>query len=392
MKWHSTEDSLNRCTPSILSIIESLAAMVISMLIAYHFSTVKYIAIGAFIAPLLLLQTDLSSKLALKLSDDIYNNFYKLFDYSDKYYQQSKFPTSLIANVFLLIAAIILYLGTLISIFLIKILATFITCITHPIYTLKRFPRNWRKIVLATDFFSIPEIIPGIESLDNNGNKLELFRYKNLIHQYTEIHFVVGELGEPRINRKYRSLPIIILIVAMLLFPCYIYRWSLKSTALIWSPLLWILREPSTGDITFKLAQITEAAIYRVIRYYSLFIILMFFIKMYIWLAWQNIAETWQKFPAINIINNYLVPKEIPLWHLFAVANALGAWLIFIMADWFLQKYRHGQPVPENYIEKVLHIHKTISRLLTFYIIVCNFYITVNLGWPHLEVKLFPWQ
>jgi hypothetical protein len=60
MKWHSTEDSLNRCTPSILSIIESLAAMVISMLIAYHFSTVKYIAIGAFIAPLLLLQTDLS--------------------------------------------------------------------------------------------------------------------------------------------------------------------------------------------------------------------------------------------------------------------------------------------------------------------------------------------
>lgn len=394
MRWHSTPESIQEGKPSFLAILETIAAITISLIFAYHFGSVKYIAIGSCIAPLLLLSSERSSTLALNWGDYIYRKLYYLYMYSEEHWASCNFPKLLYTSIPSLIITTIFWLGTIISIFFIKILTTTLTCIRHPFYTLKAFPLNWRRNVLCTDFFAIPELIPGIENIDRDGAKLELFRFRNLVS--TSIHLVMGKEGSIiSKNEKHGHSPIEIIAVILFLFPCYIYRWSLKSTALIWSPLLWILREPISGNLAFRLNLITESAAYRTARYYSILILILFLIKMYIWFTWHKVAETWQTITGINTINAYLAPKEIPIWHLCALINTLSALFVYYMADWFLQKYRHGQPVPENVIERVLHIHKTISRPLSLYIIACNLYITVHLAlkikWPPLG-KLFPWQ
>jgi len=391
MRWHSTPESIQQGKPSILAILETLTAIVVSLLIAYHINSVRYIAVGACIAPLLLLRTEKSSQLALYWSEKffklLFSTYFDIFNVKDT--MSSK---GIKKRIFILIS-LILHLILIISIFFIKIFTTTIIVIRYPLNTLNYFSFNWRQIVLCTDFYTIPELIPGLEIIDKERKSFFIYRFSILSEV---VNIVVNDYRRKSSLRPVYAKILNIFTILFFLFPCYIYRWSLKSTSLIWSPLVWILREPPSGNLSFRLDQITKAAIYRASRYYSFFVIIIFSIKMYIWVAWQQIAETWQKIPGINTLNAYLVPQEIPLWHLCAVANALGAWLIYFMADWFLQKYRHEQLVPENLIEKVIHIHTTIARPLSFYTIACSLYITVNLGlrmkWPPLGAKLFPWQ
>ena len=175
MRWHSTPESTREGKPSVLAILETIAAMVISLIIAYHFSSVKHIAIGSCIAPLLLLSSERSSRLALNWADYIYRKLYDLWERSQNYFAFCKFLKSLFASQVSLIGTIIFWLGTIISIFFIKILTTTLTCIKNPIYTVKEFPLNWRRNILCTDFFTIPELIPGIESIDKDGFRLGFF-------------------------------------------------------------------------------------------------------------------------------------------------------------------------------------------------------------------------
>lgn len=389
MRWHSTPESLQEGKPSFLAILETIAAITISLIFAHHIGSVKYIAIGSCIAPLLLLSSERSSTLALNWGDYIYRKLYYLYMYSEEHWASSNFPKLLYTSIPSLIVTIIFWLGTIISIFFIKILTTTLTCIWHPFYTLKAFPLNWRRNVLCTDFFAIPELIPGIESIDRYGVKLEFFRFRNLVS--TMFHIVIGEKGSIiSKNETHGHSPIEIIAVILFLFPCYIYRWSLKSTALIWSPLLWVLRESNDDNLRLRLDQISNSAIHRIPRYYSTIVIIIFLIKIYSYVTAQQLTGIW------HYINLLIIPHEIPVWQLTAVTNAMITWLLYFAADWYLIKYKHEKPVPENLLKKVLHILTTIRWPLTFYTIFCELYIFVNWGlrvnWPHLGSKLFPWQ
>ncbi|MHB8158225.1 MAG: hypothetical protein ACYDEQ_12650, partial [Desulfocucumaceae bacterium] len=96
-----------------------------------------------------------------------------------------------------------------------------------------------------------------------------------------------------------------------------------------------------------------------------------------------------------QILNEFLLPHEIPIWHITAFINALLAWFLYLAADWFLRRYEHHKPIPEIFLEKGIHILTTVRAPLSLYTIACTLYITVKIGlkmnWPPLGTKLFPW-
>jgi hypothetical protein len=70
-----------------------------------------------------------------------------------------------------------------------------------------------------------------------------------------------------------------------------IYRWSLKSTALIWSPLLWVvISARGTGIAKIDLSYVRDWQFYAIMRYYSLFVITLFAAKMWLFFNWNSVA------------------------------------------------------------------------------------------------------
>ena len=46
-----------------------------------------------------------------------------------------------------------------------RVFATVYILFTKPLKSIGRIPKNWQRIVLSTDLFLFPEIVPGIERL-----------------------------------------------------------------------------------------------------------------------------------------------------------------------------------------------------------------------------------
>lgn len=67
MRIHSTRESVEAGEISVLAIVETLAAMLLSIFIAVQFGTLKWIAVSCCVAPLLLLRTEKSVSLCLKM-------------------------------------------------------------------------------------------------------------------------------------------------------------------------------------------------------------------------------------------------------------------------------------------------------------------------------------
>ena len=67
MRWVSSRESVRQGEPSVLAIVETLVAMGLSLWIAVHFATVEHVVIGACVAPLLMLRTDESAALGVRV-------------------------------------------------------------------------------------------------------------------------------------------------------------------------------------------------------------------------------------------------------------------------------------------------------------------------------------
>lgn len=158
-------------------------------------------------------------------------------------------------------------------------------------------PRNWRRITLCTDLVYLPEVLPDVE-LEEVGAGLEFFTFKRFFKKALEdlkampeaTLFNVKTPGKLALKDAIAAtfalssfFAYIISLMPALAFwylPAMAYRWSLKSTALIWSPLLWII-SPATNALASRLREICRAALYRVMRLYSFVIIVLFSTKLY---------------------------------------------------------------------------------------------------------------
>lgn len=382
MKTHSTIKSAENGEYTILSIIETIIAITFYAVITVKTGTFKYIAVSTFIAPFLLLRTERSAMLSFELAKKIIMIIHKMEDKILRYYAIDEKGISYNVpvermGIYALLGAFNLF-STILSLLIIKMIATLVTLIKHPVISLREIRSNWIRVVFCTDMYHPPEILPGIET---HGPEF-LDRYKFTV-------FIKEFMAPDQFQSAFRWL-IIITLVPIIYLPAFIYRCSLKGTSPIWSPLIWVVRSIRDSNFPLKdrLEYIHNSIHYRLVLYYSIVVIILCMIKLFVLLKLIEISAP--------VFNEYMLPKEISLWHLAAFVNAILAIQIYYIADKYLILWRSNQIIKERLIDLKIKILTFCRDLLFIYIMTCILYITLTMAIKvnlyQMKVKLFPWH
>jgi hypothetical protein len=335
-----------------------------------------HLTISACVAPFLLLRTDNSTRLGLIVAKTLL-----------------KPPMEGLARVradgrlgCVFLAALPLFpIWIALVAILARIAATVVSTLQHPIVA---FPRNWWRFVARIDSVTVPEAIPG--AAESQDPELTAF---NTLHVIRSMW--AGEA--PLVDRLLVFVLGLFPYGLFVFLPSLLYRWSVKGTSLVYSPLIYVARSSFSGSIREKLQDLRELALHRIARYYAAFVVLLFGAKMFVFFAWAEMASEWARLPARTLIEAYVVPREIPPWQLASFVAALLAWALFFIADFTVVRLSRTDgwtTVPS----RVAHLTQSllfIRGVLGIYSIVCVLYISASLvpelAWPPLGSKLFPW-
>lgn len=269
---------------------------------------------------------------------------------------------------------------------LIKFTATTFTFFCHPLTSLQIIPKNWYRIVLATDMAHPPEWLPGIESQ----------QYHNLIEKFDEFRFHKWLVHVK--NNKHYDLDVVILTLFIFL-PALLYRWSLKSSALFYLPFLWIIGTPrsieefkANIDEQIDLLKNSSFAIirFRITLFFMIFTTLLpLCLRILIYYS-QILPNDWRVW--IDGIAPFVGTFETVQWGTWHVTNCLAQLGIILM--WFYlerlegqRKHRKEVGIHDGKAEFVFFWIRCNQVLFTFTMI-CQVYIMMpylyNLPWTKI--------
>jgi hypothetical protein len=257
---------------SVLALVETIAAMSVYAYIALRFGP-AHLTIAASLAPLMLLRTNESVRFALFHSVSFRKNELK---------RPTPFPRpitqSVVGMLLILICAVALlpmflknakdlgggYVALSIGAFfllwstglfalfvfvfmplLMRVLATLHGVYIDPLRAIRNIPSNWWQQVACLDTFHPPEVLPGaILQEDREGNISQLQPYG----YFLAMLITVFQSHDSFIQRLRSSLIAAggVMMYLTAAIPTYIFRFSIKGTALLLLPLIWLVHDAST--------------------------------------------------------------------------------------------------------------------------------------------------
>lgn len=289
MRVYSTQESVLRNEISILAIIETVIVLSLSLFIAIYYNYFWHIAICSSLGIFLLLRTDVSTHRGLSWFDVIYVKFFKfaLKPFKNKILktEESKdlgfFQSLIIAYVLLIVGFIS---------FFIKILATLFTVLQKPLYSIKEIPYNWFRIAFAIDLINPPELVPGYENYDFH------LKFLNNIKWSVSGRKVLSTIT----SREHASFSILLasspayITYLLLYLSAFLYRFSLKSTTLIYFPLIWLIGGTNQKQKNIKLIvdDLLDSKYERLKYYFSWFAIFVLTVfPLCLSFYWQNLIN-----------------------------------------------------------------------------------------------------
>jgi len=228
MRLYSTDESARQGEPSVLAIMETLIAMGATLWIAIYFETLVHIFVSAAVAPLLLLRTDRSCVRALwwyesALGDRTTNRFLHVLVLSH--------PLRVIG---------------------VRIVSTVLECVFNFKGVIGAIPRNFHANTKAIDFRVAPQWLP----LPDHSSHEQLPSWTKYASVYSHARALIVECRTAWTHIGYlnasMALPLIGIMFLLFLIPAIAYRWSIKSTAVIWWPLIWAARPYRNGGRTWQ--------------------------------------------------------------------------------------------------------------------------------------------
>jgi len=399
MVIYSSRSSIQNEEVSALAIVETLAAVTILFLICYKNESLAPLALGSIIAPFLLLKTQRSIKQALNIADALLPLPFGILFGLYSWLARKSLPLLRINRaVFIIVFSVIALSGIVISTIsaaiivllsiVIKVLVTTYNFFFHFLECLEAIPSNWRKVVLCTDTATLPELIPGAAE-----SKLDGVRIVMLETMFAALARISKEGAIPVKIAGYSMMSI---VIAVSFIPAVAYRLSLKSTALIWSPLLWAVNPIRKAEnVRHYALGVKQLARNRIARGYSVFIAIILLGKFGIWILWLQLGQSLRQVLTSPAIDRYLAPEDIITWHLAAFVNAILSWWMFFRADEYLHESSGGQSDIDAPAKKFFKYVGTIKNILTIYTLFCAIYITASLSariqLPPLKFILVPW-
>jgi hypothetical protein len=118
--------------------------------------------------------------------------------------------------------------------------------------------------------------------------------------------------------------------------PAWLYRWSVKGTAVLLGPLVW-----TVYDARGRTPQvICESKFYEAVRLYSLAVLALFFVKItsLMGMPLGDLVAEWaprlvERARDNPVLSAFIVPDCIPWWQMLLLANALLTWILYFYAD-----------------------------------------------------------
>lgn len=388
IRWVSNPESIKANQPSVLAIAETLAAMGVSVWIAVTWDTYVHIAIGASIAPLLLMRTDESV--------DRCNRSVAMFARSLEWFLN----TLIGKNEIVILIAVILFGAPFIVWFfghllVSRLLAWVVTLFRHPLAAVAAVPDNWRHSAVVLDSQHSCDILPATgEGLKEDHPFLKL---RTMPGFFRDLHKEMVSSDPEWIERVALWIPVAI-VAFPIVAPAYAYRWSLKSTALIWSPLLWALRSVrGAGKPLRKYFSIYLGdPITGIVLWVSIAAIIGLAAKIALFNEWAGFVDWWNATPLRQVLSLYVTPAEIQWWQVAIVINSAIAIIMYIFARRWLVRIEHDVLTDEALPRRLFQIGLFIRPILSCYTIACTLYITIRAtsDWelPALGTRPFPWM
>jgi hypothetical protein len=275
-----------------------------------------------------------------------------------------------------------------------KPISTAYMTVRRPLQAINAIPTNFVKNVLVIDLAYPPQFFPGIEEIypddEDDGVYSAVF---NLWHERLPAWSAKDEIlgrtafwGE-LLYKLFMLLPIV---------AAFAYRWAIKSTAVLWLPLIWIVVQSRSRDIFVRLAVTVRSYWARVMLGYSLVVVVAFLMKLallYGYWRLPSLSSLGQLGSAATMLAD---PVRLPLWQAASAFNATLAWAFCFHADKHLLARGTAEAWPEKWIKREYGAVTAIRWIITFYTIACTFYIVAavawNTQWPTFRLILFPWS
>ncbi len=388
MLLHSTAESVDKGEISLLAIVETILATAIAIYLSVKFDSLKWIAWTACVAPFFLLRTQDSIKLGFKLFLKIGYQFTDRIEKPRNEIRKAENWVNLIKSIG---GQILLTCSLVIGVALIRFVSVLFTCCRHPFISISSIPANWCRAALYMDFCHPLELIPG-------------YPYKTGDGRFTVSGYFMTMLSDIswRKTSQWKLLlfliPFMMPVVIVWFAPLLLYRWSMTATAIVYTPLLWIVWSSfrKMPDIAAALRRKRQSDLTRVVVFYSILVITGFAIKFILMVKWSQFAGWWNMTPLTEFFAIYVVPAEIPPWQVAALINAFWAIGLFGYAKEALMRVDTSEAWPPTVVESVLRVSSFGTKVLTLYTVACTGYLTVQAAtsWnlPKLGTKLFPWM
>jgi hypothetical protein len=260
-----------------------------------------------------------------------------------------------------------------------KLISTVYVTVRHPVRALSAIPTNFAKYVLVIDLALSPRAIPGIEetrhvSSDSGDTYRILWPFLTSRPTWAWLIFLP------------MYLPIIV--------SAFAYRWAIKSTAIFWLPLIWIVVQSRSPDIFTRLAVVARSYKGRMMFGYSIFVAGAFLVKL-------TLLFGFWRFPSfagpLGTAGTQLIdPVRLPLWQAAAAFNAVLASVYFVQADVHLHQRGSAEAWTEQWLKREYGVVTATRCVISLYTIACTFYIAIdvawNMQWPTIQVVPFPWS
>ncbi len=373
MRLYATPESVEREEISLLAIAETILAMSISVGIALYYGTVTHILISAAIAPFLLLRSKESTEIGLDIAESSINSIIKLYDMMKKLVGHGE---SDVLN--LIISLIIIPIICPLCLCYAKTTAICISFASNPSLCIRMIPKNLKKYSCAVDLFIAPELVP-------DQHRSVIFSKFGIVSIYDFIYVsIIKKHDRTKEGEAIGTVILVIFACAIflpLIIPAILYRISLKSTALLWCPLILVLSPLANDPRSFKLAftDVVQLETQRIRRWFSAAVFALFCAKLAVLWCWLEVSELWSRIPHVEIVNRYIVPQGLPWWQVASAVNALITFYVYFYIKDQARRIEAGAETPPLAVVRTIDGWTVVQRILSFYTIFCTFVITASL-------------
>jgi hypothetical protein len=284
---------------------------------------------------------------------------------------------------------------------LIKVVGATRVFIRRPIYSVQNIPQNFYRNVFVLDLSVPPQVILGSDEVDSDWSKINAYTvFKNFFELQSELtdetyqRHIRGCPG-PFFSLYVPSMLGLFFLVIPLTAIAFSFRFAVKSTALFWLPLLWVIYQSQPGaNVLDRIRINVTQPRAKLILVYSLFVALAFILKVaLIFGVWKFENLDWLG-PLGNLATGLVAPFELPLWQVTSAFNAGLAWAYFFQAERHLLAKNSTEAWPNSWIEREYVAFQAIRTVFSLYSIACTLCIAAVTAWdinlPPIHFIVFP--